>query len=61
MNNLKEYLRKIRKNLLFFGLCMGIMGGIFLLYGVSAEPVIYGGALCALAGLGFFSMGTAHT
>lgn len=62
MKALAEYLRKIRKLLLFFILCLVIQAMVCFLYDVPVEVIGYGTILCVSAGIvsflyGFFSFG----
>lgn len=45
-----EFLRKYRKTALFFALFSLIFSGIFLLYGIPPEPVLYAFLLCLFIG-----------
>lgn len=52
-----EYFRKSRRMLLLGILCAGILGTVFILYDLPAEPMIYGAVLCSAAGLASFFYG----
>lgn len=57
MEYLKEYIRKIWKIPVLFLLFAVILMSVFSLYEMSAEPVIYGAILCAIAGFASFLYG----
>lgn len=57
MKGWKEYLYKIRRVLLFGVICAVLMSIVLLLYDTPAEPMIYGMALCAAAGVGALILG----
>lgn len=52
MKGWMEYLRKIRKVLLYFLICAGSLGLVLFLYDIPLEPLIYNTVICGLAGIG---------
>lgn len=54
MKYLREYAARVKKYGLAFFLCCFTAGCVAFLYGIPAEPVIYGGILCTFIMLLFF-------
>lgn len=52
-----EYLRKIRKVLLFCLVCVSVFGIVLFLYDIPLEPLIYGTAICAVTGAAALVLG----
>lgn len=52
-----EYLRKIRKVLLFCLVCVSVFGIVRFLYDIPLEPLIYGTAICAVTGAAALVLG----
>ena len=57
---LLAYLRRQWKLLVLLGCFAAVLTGVFYLYQMPAEPLLYGGALCLALGLAMFILGYAR-
>ena len=56
MNLLSAYLKRQWKLLLLLSCFAAVLTGVFYLYQMPAEPLLYGGALCLVLGAALFSL-----
>lgn len=57
MKDWTEYLYRLRRVLLLGAVCIGAMCAVFFLYELPLEPILYGTALCLLAGIAALFLG----